>query len=457
MTSTHGVRICPLATAKMQRKLPRGFATIAVFGVIILASVMITMVQTSALSQAAAGREAVARVRAYWAARAGVEAMIARVEFETENPTESDAFALLDDMAEVASGEFVGASYRVATWDGKSDVLGPTDLHSKININRMSAQQLLTLEPYMTEDVADAILDWIDADDDLSPLGAELGYYQSMPYPYEPRNGPFRSIAELELVAGVDARDVRGEDWNLNGLLDPNEDDGDASWPPDNADGQLDRGWSGVLTALSVDGTMTPRGAERLDLTTAKEGDLVDRARVNQDQAKAIIDYVAASPNATMQDFILRDINQLAQQASGGGGGRTRIERLTNAQLGYLLDEAGIGSASQGAYLPGKLNINTCSEKTLEYLPEISSEIADAIIGERSGKPQGFTSVGQLLDVPGMTRRQFAAIYELVTTRSNVYLVTSKGRDERTGIDVEIQATIDRSTLPVVIQEVQVR
>ena len=33
---------------------------------------------------------------------------------------------------------------------------------------------------------------------------------------------------------------VRGEDWNLNGRLDPNEDDGDISYPPDNSDGKLD-------------------------------------------------------------------------------------------------------------------------------------------------------------------------------------------------------------------------
>jgi hypothetical protein len=38
-----------------------------------------------------------------------------------------------------------------------------------------------------------------------------------------------------------------------------------------------------------------------------------------------------------------------------------------------------------------------------------------------------------------------------------VYIVTSRGRDELTGLEVEIVATLDRSTLPVVLREVMVR
>ena len=62
------------------------------------------------------------------------------------------------------------------------------------------------------------------------------------PSPYQIANAPLTTLDELLLVKGFTARIVYGEDANLNGLLDPNEDDGDASFPPDNGDGVLDRG-----------------------------------------------------------------------------------------------------------------------------------------------------------------------------------------------------------------------
>src|SRR5690606_2788818 len=143
----------------------------------------------------------------------------------------------------VARGELLQASYSVAHTRYPNEYDGAEDAHSKININAMTRNDLLTFID-MTEDVADSILDWIDEDTDVRELGAEEGYYlRNKAFRYTPRNAPFRSLQEVELVAGVDPLLLRGEDWNLNSRLDPNEDDGDASWPPDNADGKLDAGW----------------------------------------------------------------------------------------------------------------------------------------------------------------------------------------------------------------------
>lgn len=49
----------------------------------------------------------------------------------------------------------------------------------------------------------DAILDWIDADDEPRPEGAEYDYYESLETPYACKNGPLDSIEELLLVVGV--------------------------------------------------------------------------------------------------------------------------------------------------------------------------------------------------------------------------------------------------------------
>jgi DNA uptake protein ComE-like DNA-binding protein len=436
----------------------RAFATLLVLWVVAIAGVIITSLNSASYRQAALGRESLARVRANWAARAGVEAALARLEYDTQNPDTSDAYAALDDMATAASGALLGSFYHVGTTEDGKDVEGPIDAHSRININLMSQQALMTL-PYMTEDVADAIIDWVDADEDTSPLGAEVGYYQSLTHPYEPRNAPIRSYQELELVAGVLPDYVRGEDWNLNGILDPEEDDGDLSWPPDNHDGKLDAGWSGLITCSSVDDVFAVSGEERLDLATASESDLIARCKLDADQAKTILDYVAEAQNATLADIIssspqqlLRRIPGIAQSRLQGAG-----ESLTTEQLALLLDECSIGAADPGKKSPGKVNINTCRAETLEYIPEIDPVTADAIILERAGRPQGFTSIVDLLEVPGMSRRRLAQMYQYLTVRSNVYTVTSRGRDARTGLEVEMTATLDRSSLPVVISDVIVR
>lgn len=442
----------------------RAFATLFVLGALLIAISGVGALQIASIGQAQSGREALAQARAYWAARAGVEAMLARLEFDTDAADATDAFATLDAMVAVAEGTLEGAaSYRVATFDDGREVLGPADAHAKLNVNRLSAEQMLELEPLMTEDIADALIDWVDSDDDASPLGAEAGYYQGSAYPYEPRNATVRSIVELELIAGVDQRDVRGEDWNLNGLLDPNEDDGDASWPPDNADGVLDSAWSGLLTAASVDGGLTPSGNELLDLTRASADDIAERTGMDARQAEVVSEAATRGVATSLSTFIIRDLTVLNRQLNPSLTRRqSQVPPLTVEQLGKLLDETTMPdpfaqAAGVTGPLPGRVNLNTASTRVLESIPEISSSIADAIISERSARPQGFANVAELLEVPGMTRRDLAVIHQLLTTRSTTFIVTSRGRDERTGIDVEITATLDRSTLPVTIREIRVR
>ncbi len=53
------------------------------------------------------------------------------------------------------------------------------------------------------QSIVDALVDWIDKDDQESDLGAESSYYQALEKPYSCRNGPVRSIDELLLVKGI--------------------------------------------------------------------------------------------------------------------------------------------------------------------------------------------------------------------------------------------------------------
>jgi type II secretory pathway component PulK len=49
----------------------------------------------------------------------------------------------------------------------------------------------------------DAILDWLDVDDDTREFGAEHDYYEDLDVPYTAKNGPMDSIEELLLVPGI--------------------------------------------------------------------------------------------------------------------------------------------------------------------------------------------------------------------------------------------------------------
>lgn len=441
--------------------LPARRATVllVVLWAIAIAIIVVATLQASSLSQASAGRESLARVRAYWAARAGVEAAIARLEEDSLAPDPDDAFRIYDDLASAADAKLLDASFHVSHSGPRGEVLGPEDAHAKLNINRLNFQQLMNLEPFMTEDVAAGILDWIDPDEDPQPIvGAEISAYQTLTFKYQPRNAPMRSIQELELILNADATDVRGEDWNLNAFLDPNEDDGDASYPPDNRDGKLDAEWSAILTASSLEGGLTISGEEPLDLSTAAERDVTTRTGASNDQAKAILDYVAANSAARMSDFIRQNLSQLAQQSGGGGGNnQQRIENLSDDQLEKLLAECVLPSATQLIPNPGKLNINTCEPEVLQMLPDIDPAVADAIVSERSGKAKGFTSVLELRDISGVGRRTLANLFDLLTTRSNVFIVRSRGRDAKSAIEIEVVATIDRSTIPATIRELRIQ
>ncbi|MBX3403687.1 MAG: general secretion pathway protein GspK [Phycisphaeraceae bacterium] len=432
----------------------RAVTTFIVLWTIAVSAVILAALQSAAWRGAAAGREAVARSRAKWAARAGVEAQIAALTFSTINPDPNSAFAVRDELARAASGSLGGATFTVAHDTRTGRVEGAADAHAKLNINILSRDSMLLL-PYMDETIADSILDWIDGDDEPNDLGAELGQYLSLKHGYMPRNAPLRSLGELELVLGVRPEYVRGEDWNQNNLLDPNEDDGNLTWPPDNPDGKLDGEWSRLLTAVSEDGGLAASGLARLDLTLAEVEEIQKRLQVDAQQAQAIAD--AALTVTSMADFIRTPLRDLVPQGATLLSGRrtSTLQNLTNDQLALLLDETTLGDPIPPR--SGKLNINTCDDEVIEYLAEISPGVADALILERNARAGGFSNLIDLLNVPAITNEVLASLYDLIDVRSNVYVVTSRGRDEGTGVEVEIVATIDRSTLPIVVREIVIR
>lgn len=114
---------------------------------------------------------------------------------------------------EVGDGEFTLTSSR---WDAQSSLkkinYGCVDEESKININKADQVTLARLfkavlecDDQLAQELAACILDWRDADSELTtPLSAENFYYSGLSHPYAVKNSDFEVLDELLLVKGFD-------------------------------------------------------------------------------------------------------------------------------------------------------------------------------------------------------------------------------------------------------------
>lgn len=137
----------------------------------------------------------------------------------------------------------------------------------------LSSQMLMAL-PGMTIDVADAILDFLDEDDELREYGAEFDdYYGTLPTPYRPANGPLTSIEQLLLVRGVTPQLLFGFDQDRNGILDDHEMQQMNTVAPIGAGESIEGvppplGWAAYLTLHSMEKNVTRNGEVRININS---------------------------------------------------------------------------------------------------------------------------------------------------------------------------------------------
>jgi type II secretory pathway component PulK len=486
----------------------RGSVIVIVLWALALAALVTSALQLMAFRQATVGRDAVSRMQARWAARAGLEQTIAAMDYYAVHPVDGDAFGLVRELEDVAAGETINA-----TWDIRHRVenhiySGPMDEHSKANINAETSRSFLMQLDNMTYDIADAILDWIDENDEVRWQGAESDYYLSFASPYSPRNGPMHNVLEVELIAGVWPEFVRGEDWNLNSRLDANEDDGLTVLPDDDADNLMKAGWASHLTTYPRGNGPTGSGLPRIWLRMTTPEEVMERLGFTEEQAMALIVYAQNSSTKSLEQLIATPLPATGSASGGAGGSRGgeggdggtggpggglgggasgrggsgrggsgRGGSGGAAGAGGQAGPAGFGASPTGAQgiplsdiqiaqileetqlqnpleiAPGKININTVSEELLRLLLPGEEKLADEILYHRANKPEGITSIVELRTlIKDLPPQRLQALAEMFGTTSNVFTVSSVGRST-SGNEVEIIAVVDRSTSPIRILE----
>lgn len=246
------------------------------------------------------------------------------------NPTWFQGILMRDAMSPRGRGRFSLVSPVEGDPTARTIRFGLLDESQKLNINSLlklgadavTSRNMLGGIPGMTEEIADAILDWIDPDDNVREFGAESEYYLTLNPPFEPTNGPLQSLDELLLVRGMTPWLLFGEDANRNGLLDPNENDGDLRPPMDNADGVLQHGMSSYTTIFSREMNKRLDGEARINVNNNVLTDLYDQlaAEFNDDVAKFVVAYrIFGTQQATTGGSSSGSSG--GQQASAGGAG----------------------------------------------------------------------------------------------------------------------------------------
>ena len=422
----------------------RGSVIVIALWALGIAALVTSSIQIFAHRQALLGIEVHDRIQARWAARAGIESSIAAMSEHVLMPVQNHAFALIDDLEYVSTGIVGNASWDIRHHIDGRDWQGPMDEHSKFNINAQNSVLFLRiLDEELPYGVLESILDWMDEDDEVRLLGVERDYYLSLDSPYEPRNGPIRSIAEMELIAGVMPDDIRGEDWDLDFRLDSNEDDGGQSLPWDEPNGILEGGWASLLTAITVDGGPTESGEPRINLKNIDLETVQLRLGVDEFQAQALVTY-ANGNNASLGQLLISGLQSLAQGIEG-------VTNLTDEQLSYVYAETSMFESHEAP--PGRMNINTVSPETLYKIFPENTRLVEELLYLRINNIRGISSPLDYRNIPGISSNEITYLYEIFDTRSSVFTISSKGTVKASQVEQEIIVVVDRSTLPVTILE----
>lgn len=380
---------------------------------------------------------------------------------------------------------------------------GLEDESTKLNLNMVLAvdkklsgagRRMLMALPGMTEDVADAILDWIDLDDEPRDYGAEIESYAALSPAYATKNGPLDTLEELLLVRGVTPSFLFGLDTNRNHLVDKTESTGAMIVDAGNSEGTMDCGWAAYLTIHSQEANRQADGQARIDL--AKEASTEEDRKKFYEELEAVLEPEWAkfivfwrqgsdSDNSTAPPRPLAecepDFSQQFQRKPAtvldliGKPVRCRVKGQSSAVaietpfpdapvasalfLPKLLDHCTVGSTST---VKGRININMASRVVLSAVLSgvlgsddesfDPTEIVNSIVSERPADPnqadESFNYETWLYSRAILDLDQMKKLFPYVCAKGSVYRAQVIGYFDKGGPSARIEVVIDATNIP---------
>jgi len=188
----------------------RGVAAVTALLIVAIAASTATFMlsqQSAMLNQAAL---VASRAQADLYAQAGLD--WARGVVAQDGRTGGAFDALSEPWAQPIAGlpvERALVSGNLADEQGKFNLNNVVGANKQASANDVKILRQLFRTLDVPEDLVDAIVDWIDADADLSGgAGAEDGFYLALARPYRTANQPMVQVDELHRVRGFDAKMV---------------------------------------------------------------------------------------------------------------------------------------------------------------------------------------------------------------------------------------------------------
>ena len=290
------------------------------------------------LSHRQAAKAVGRRIQAESYAESGIDFLLHAVtkatDFEAElydNPMLFRGVAVVANEGQEYRGGFtIVAAPTSAEGDLEGIRFGIEDESNRLNLNLLkviadtpeeSAREMLMPLPGMTLEVADSILDWLDADDNARPYGAESKYYESLRPPYAAANLELTSISELLLVRGVTRSLLFGQDQNRNFLIEPSEVNASVATGPTPLSSDVSsRGWAAYLTLYSRDRD-----------SSGEESDDQQGVNVNQDDMETLFEELLQEyGNREWAMFIV------AFRQNGPYDGPSELDSATSRDLDLL-------------------------------------------------------------------------------------------------------------------------
>jgi len=271
------------------------------------------------------------------------------------------------------------------------------DEASKLNLNTVTSAMLQALPlPGMTPEFADAIVAWRSATSQ-NAANADSIYTQLDP-PRHNKGAAYETVDELRMINGAMLDVILGEDTNRNGVLDANEDDGEASAPRDDQNGQLLAGLLEYVTVYSREPATSAAGRRRLNVTalttlqarTQMVSRLTQRG-ITTSRANQMMGRIPFNANP-------RPGQPPAQSTINSVADFMVTTQMTADEFALVHTDLTAATASNGT-TQGLVNVNTASAAVLSAIPGIGADNAAALVAYRQAHPEALTSFAWLTQV----------------------------------------------------------
>jgi DNA uptake protein ComE-like DNA-binding protein len=412
-------------------KQTSGSVLIGVLWCVALLAIVVIGALHSARIDLMVGKNHADRIKAHYLALAGVErakALLYQDMMDRRQSGQNHTGTFYSDSDKFQFVDFGAGKFRVIRpGDNGGIACAIEDEESRLNINAASAEDLQKLDG-LDAGVASSILQWRGAGNG----GQDADYYASLRPPCRPRGGAFETVRELLMVRGVKREALLGTDVKQNGFLDPDSANG--------ATRNRNPGWAPLLTVDSVTLNQSASGNNRVNVQSADESTLSGVQGITPTIAKAIVASRSRRQIDSLSDLL--DVTSAPANSQSGNQGRSgrrqqqQEEQPSNSpkviSQDLLLQIADELTTTDDSEQTGLININTASEDVLKCLPQMTPELAKAVVNYRTSS--GFyANIAQLLQAPGMTRDIFKALSRRVTARSETFRIIGEGVVASTG------------------------